>query len=155
MADVFGTGQRGCFHLLSSDATAGMGAQLQMPSSTLPAALADPFLVTSFSMVRKESIAHNKTFGGGIYSYAFGNDPNSGILEVGFTAFLGTQYGVSPMTTLLDAYAAGRVSNSLETASFEIGGAAVAGYVVGITSGTQDAQLRLQQFTIRLSLPEV
>ncbi len=157
MADVFGTGKRGCFHLITTDASGGRGGVLSLPGAgAIPSAPTDPFLVTSVRLVRNEILSHNKTFGGAIYSYAFGHDPNSSILDVGFTAFVGGNAPGAALATLDGHYKASRVSVALETASFSLGGSgAIIGYVVGMQSTTQNPELGLQDFSIRLSLPEV
>lgn len=155
MADIFGnTGGRGCFMVARRDAIESIGASLDLPGwGAIPSGYADPFLVTSFSLQRHEMITHNKTFGGRIYSYAFGHDPNTSILDVSLTAFLGAGGGLNPLDIAGAAYTVSRVSNSLDVGKFTLGGStAVAGYVVGYSSSTIDPEHGLQDFSVRLAL---
>lgn len=158
MADVFGTlDRRGCFAVMTQNAAAG-GGIISIPGyGNLPSSSTDPFLVTGFKLHKSEMLSHNKTFGGSIYSYAFGHDPNASVLEVDVTGFLmghGTSGAREAFQKISTAYRAGRVSESLELAKFTLGGEAVEGYIIGMSSATRDAEYNLQNFSVRMSLLE-
>lgn len=156
MSDIFGTGPRGCFFIVPSDASGSVGARIELPGSgNVPASLGDPMLVTSFSMSRNEVVVHNKTFGGKIYSYAFGNDPNTSTLDVSLTVCLGKDSGAA-FGTLDGAFRTSRIYESLELAKFTVGSASVvAGYVVNLASQTLSVEHNLQDFSLRLALVEI
>ncbi len=157
MADIFGTGPRGCFSVVNVAAQGGNGGILALPvGGVMPSSQSDPFLVTSFRLSRNEVVSHNKTFGGRIYSYAFGNDPNSSALDISFTSFLGADIGGAAFGIIDGNYKDSRIYSSLALARFAIGSSpAVAGYVVNLSSNTVDPEHNLQDFSIRLALVDI
>jgi len=152
MANVFGTGPRGCFVKKDIYSSGSVGASLDLPGGTLGGGV-DGLLVTSFRVNCAEILLHNKTFGGTTYSYAFGHDPNSSFAEVSFTAFLKDDFAA--FSAAYDGYISGRVSSSLALATLVVGSTSISGYVVGFNSGTTQPELNIQNCSIRLSLPEL
>jgi len=158
MSDVFGNHKttRGCFMQIQMNASGGQGAVLRLPAaspSQLPASLGDPLLVTGFSTSKVDATTHVKTFGGNVYTYAFGHDPNQSVLDVTVTAFLGQDSGV--VGQLLSAYTAGRVSASSAKAKLALGSSeVVSGYLVGQSSQTQSSEYNMQVFTFRIAIVE-
>jgi hypothetical protein len=154
MADVFGTGGRGCFKVIKLNASQSIGAYIQLPGGgNLPSSQTDLYLVTGFKLVRNEIITHNVTFGGSVYSYAFGNDPGTSALDVSLTAFMAD--GAKALGAIDGAYQAGRVSKLPAKGKFSMGGTVIEGYVVNLSSSTINTEFNLQDFSIRLALTEV
>lgn len=154
MADIFGTDNRGCFSVAPVNASGSGGATLLLPNSSITTSgFADPYLVTSLRMENNEAISHNKTFGGDVYSYAFGHDPNSSYLTASFTVFLGAEE--DGLSDLYGAYKDSRVYESMAMAQFSLGSASVAGYVVAMSSSTVDPEHNLQDFSMRLAIAEL
>lgn len=186
MAELFGntTGARGCFAVYQFDAGASRGAQLILPVSEsygigsagagqLPSAsFSQPLMCLGFSTTLRERIMFHKCFGGRIYTYAFGHDPDASGLAISLVGFLASDEGAinalgSDSTSgsagvgrifedVVSQYKDSRLSKTLDTAILVVGDTApLEGYVVGLDSQTLDSQHSLQQFTIRLSIPEL
>lgn len=174
MAEIFGNAgarnNRGCFMVYTYDSTAGRGAVLILPTAQrLPtAAYTDPYMVVGFGGSQREAVTYTKTFGGRVYTFAFGHDPNNSRLTVQFMGFMtagvkstrvgaGGGGGFSSVTdTMLQAYSTARVSVTPQYARLMLGNSEpLRGFVVGMATETSDAEYNLQRFSIELGLPEV
>jgi len=157
MADIFGndSSMRGCFTQISMTSSSGLGASLRLPGfGRMPSSFGEPNLVIGFSTSKVDAVTHLKTFGGNVYTYAFGNDPNQSILDVTVAAFIGGDRGVTG--DMLASYDDSRVSQSLSKARFVVGNApAVSGYLVGQSSNTQSPEYNIQVFNYRIALTEL
>lgn len=156
MADVFGNHMttRGCFMAIQMNAAHGQGAVLKLPAAgDTPRSFGEPTLVTGFSTSKVDATTHVKTFGGNVYSYAFGHDPNQSVLDVNVTAFVGQDSRV--IGSLMKAYADARISRTSQKARLVVGNSeAISGYLVGQNSQTQSPDFNLQAFTFRIALVE-
>jgi hypothetical protein len=156
MADVFGNHKRtrGCFMAIKMNAAHGRGSVLSLPGSVdIPTGFGEPTLVTGFSTSLVDATTHVKTFGGNVYTYAFGHDPSQSVLDVSVTAFIGQDDKI--VGKMLNAYRNSRVSKTGAKARFVVGNSpAISGYVIGQSSQTQSAELNLQVFTFRIALVE-
>jgi hypothetical protein len=161
MSEIFGnTDQiRGCFKAFLLDAGASHGAVLKMPSGDYPSTFSDPYLVIGFAAAQAEAVSFTKVFGGRVYTYAFGHDPNASWLNVDMMGFLVDKTDYSNVVEKLNgAYFSDRVTVSLQYAKLGLGmggGATpMRGFVVGISTQTADPMHSLQRFTVRLALVE-
>ena len=141
MLTIFGNdgGIRGCFMVYTFDSTMGRGAVLRMPAdnSTLPSAnYSDPLMVVGFSCAERESVAFLKAFGGKVYTYAFGHDPNTSVATVHFIGFMVQKNGQAQSnvtSTMLGAYNSNRVSVTKKYATIGLGNAKpISGFILGI-----------------------
>jgi len=161
MATIFGNDQniRGCFTVFHINASSGRGAILRMPQYSLPtSSYTDPLLVVGFSYSQKEATHMVKTFGDRTYTYAFGHDPRSSVLQVNFVGFMirGKQYS-SVVDSFNKAYKASRVSEGKAYAQLGFGAATspLRGFVIGMSSNTLDPETSVQGFAVDLALIEV
>jgi hypothetical protein len=169
---IFGNDKkaRGCWREIMGPYTIGVGANLSLPNgTTLPAqttsggtgassgARTDPFFISAIGMTQKEKYHVVQCFMDKNYTYAFGHDPRSSLIDVTFTMFLtgadGIGFGDS-LKNMLKAYYESRLSASPDYASLTLGNAFMQGFVVGMSSSTQDPEHNLQSFTIQLLLIE-
>ena len=164
MAEIFGneTSVRGCFKAFLMDATEGHGAILKMPSLNMPQTgnFSDPYVVVGFSAAQSEAVSHTKVFGGQVYTYAFGHNPNASWLNVDLMGFLVKGSGASNAVQKFNStYAKDRVSESLTYAKLGLGTGGgmnpYRGFVTGLNTQTADPKHSLQRFTVRLALVEV
>lgn len=165
MAEFFGNdaGIRGCFSVYLTKEGQSHGAVLELPGQSggeYPSTYSDPFLVVGFAAVQSESVSFTKVFGGRVYTYAFGHDPRASTMEVQMMGFLVNKHNYSHVVeTLNTGYRDGRVSTSLQYAKLGLGmgtGATpLRGFVIGLSTNTTDPMHSMQQFTVRLALPEV
>ena len=157
--EIFGNNQniRGCFSVFRLDSQAGRGAMLMLPSGdSMPTEdYNDPLLVTGFQMQQQESISFVKTFGK-VYSYAFGHEPNGSVLTVNFVGFMisGKQYS-GVVGDVLQKYGDNRISQQPKYAKLALGNTTpLRGFVMGMSSQTQDSQTSVQFFGVTLALVE-
>lgn len=154
---IFGNDRhaRGCFREVQSPYTIGTGAYLRLPG--LKQASTTPYFVSNISFTQREKFQVVQCFGDYNYVYAFGHDPVNSLVEVVFTMFLtdysGTSFGAS-LKTLTQAYSKARLSKNLEYATLTLGSVTLQGFVVGMRSGTEDAEHNLQSFSVTLLLVE-
>jgi hypothetical protein len=156
MANVFGTSNRGCFEVIAIDASDAHGITLSTPGGgTIPSGPQEPVITLGFSFTEREVVTFNKTFGGKIYTYAFGHDPNASNISVNMLGFLAAENG-SALSTMADGYRKSRISqnSNLAILNFRVGSAALKGYIVGLSSNTTDSLHSLQQFTWHLAMVE-
>lgn len=159
MIDIFGNDKkmRGCFHRFSIMQNASaLGASLEMPNGfklPLPGNGYDPMIVVSVEFSEKEKTHIVQCFQDTNYVYAFGHDPTSSIIRVSFVAFMvkkeGTEHS-SAINQFLYSYRTSRVSAKQKLATLTLAGETLEGFVVGMNSGTADAQFNLQNFTVDL-----
>ena len=147
---------RGCFHEIQAPHTKGSGAFLTLPGLTAGTGK-NPFFVSNITFGQKEKFHVVQCFNDSNYVYAFGHDPMDSLVEVVFTAFLvnksGDTFGES-LKTLTKAYGDGRLSKKPEYATLTLGTWTVQGLVIGMRSGTEDAEHNLQSFSVTLLLVE-
>ena len=171
MAEIFGnsgTNRRGCFMVYTYNSTAGRGAVLMLPTGKdMPTnSWTDPYIIVGFGGNQREAVTYTKTFGGRVYTFAFGHDPNNSRLSVQFLGFLvagaetgggGGGGGLSSVTdTMLSAYSAARISKTPMYARLVLGNSKpMRGFVVGMSTETADPETNIQRFSIELGLPEV
>lgn len=169
MAEVFGnqSGIRGCFMVYTYNSSGGRGAQLMMPGGTpLPSSSpTDPLIVTGFGGSQREAVTFMPTFGGRVYTFAFGHDPTNSSISVQFLGFLvsGTVAGgggggrLSSVTdTVMKSYNKSRVSVTGKYARLSLGRSKpVRGFVLGMGTETGDPEINVQRFTVMLGLAEV
>lgn len=159
MIDIFGNDKkmRGCFHRFNIMQNANaIGASLQMPGGfqlPVPGNGYEPMIVVNVEFAEKEKIHIVQCFQDTNYVYAFGHDPMSSIIKVSFVAFLTASAGSAnsdAMTKFMSAYKTSRVSANQKMAVLTLAGETLQGFVLGLTSGTADAQFNLQNFTVDL-----
>ena len=174
MSEIFGNDSnlRGCFMVHRMQPGSSRGAQLILPSGALPAttsSYSEPLMCVGFDCQLREKVLFNKCFAGRTYTYAFGHDPAASTIGVHLLGFLaGIGYGVSAtrtasfsspssvVDTVLKAYANNRVSAQKQWAMLMLGNSTpLRGFVVGMSSSTNDQQRSLQSFTIHLACPSV
>jgi hypothetical protein len=170
MAEIFGnsaTNMRGCFMVYTYNAGAGRGAQLVLPDGgNMPEnAWSQPYIVTGFGGAQREAVTYTKTFGGRVYTFAFGHDPNGSHITVQFLGFLvsgnairaGGGGGFSSVTDIiLGKYNTNRISQQPRYAKLTLGRSKpIRGFIVGMSTETGDAEINVQRFTVELGLPEV
>lgn len=172
---IFGNDKhsRGCFREVMGSTTLGRGAFLNLAGTqyggTTGAALSgasgngidtvttEPFFINAIGFSQKEKYHLVQCFKDRTYTYAFGHDPQSSLIEVRFTMFLagsgGTEFGEA-MKTLITGYSKARLSKNPEYSSLTIGSVTLQGFVVGMNSATQDPEHNLQSFTIVILVVE-
>ena len=136
------------------------GAQLQLPSGALPTSksnYAEPLMCVGFDCQLREKVLFNKCFAGRTYTYAFGHDPSASTIGVHLLGFMLTPDGYSEVVdSVVKAYADNRVSEQKKWAMLMLGNSKpLRGFVVGMSSSTNDQQRSLQSFTIHLACPSV
>ena len=155
---IFGNDKhvRGCWIELSSakySTTVGRGAYLTLSGQDLPIAGKEPYFVTGITLGQREKYSVVQCFQDRNYTYAFGHDPASSILEVSFIAFLtnktGTAFGQS-LQKLMGAYKAGRVSQNQQYGILTLDSCTIKGFLIGMQTSTSDPEHNLQQFTALL-----
>lgn len=167
---VFGNdkGSRGCYAAFNIHSIS-RGAYLQLPSGNeLPYGIGgdadaggltvDPYIVTGLSYGQKEKYHLVQCFNDTVHTYAFGHDPTSSIVSVQFTAFIMNQSGDTwseVFQTFNREYRDSRVSVSPTYAYVCFGSAVLKGFVIGMSSQTQDQQHNLQSFSMDLLAVEV
>ena len=159
---VFGNAQgiRGCFIAKTFDSKPSHGAILKLPHDhgALPTQgnFSDPIFVTGFNYQQTESVSFVKTFNDKIYTYAFGHDPRQSTLGVHFIGFLVDKTAYSKVVESVNkAYKSGRVSIAKAYAQLGIGNSTpLRGFIMQMSSQTQDPETSLQSFTISMALVE-
>ena len=157
--EIFGNNQniRGCFSVFRLDSKAGRGALLMLPSGdSMPMqSYNDPLLVTGFQMQQQEATSFVKTFGK-VYTYAFGHEPTGSILSVQYVGFMISGKAYSGVVgEVLKYYKNNRISQLPKYAKLSLGNTTpLRGFVVGMSSQTQDSQTSVQFFTVSLALVE-
>jgi len=174
---VFGNDKtmRGCFASYNLFTQGGRGARITFPVGgkygvTLPSNLTadatgatggvavDPIIVTGITYAQKEKFHLIQCFSDFTYTYAFGHDAQSSMLEIQFVAFLvasgGTEWSKIAQH-FNDYYKKIRLIQNPEYAKVYIGsGDPLKGFVVGMKSSTADAHHNLQNFSMTLLLTE-
>ena len=157
---VFGNDKhgRGCFREINGDiARIGSAVYLDLAGGTIPepGSRVTPFIVTSVSFSQKEKFSVVQCFGDRNYTYAFGHDPTASMLEVTLTSFLagtgGTSYG-GALKQAVAAYRKARLSMSKKLVKLTMGSLYMEGFLVGMTSATQDQEHNLQSITFVIML---
>lgn len=155
---IFGnpSSKRGCFMLVNVDANASRGAVLRLPAGgDTPTSWQDPYLITSVSLQAAETVMHAAAFSDVVFTYALGNDPQSGKAAVTFMVLLGDAKA-SPLGTMLNLYRNNRVSVVRKKAQLYIsGGQVIAGYVSSMESQTADLEIGTQSFVFNLDVPRL
>ena len=159
---VFGNDQkmRGCFHKMVLDTQLGEGAYLETSDGErLPNGNPiDPLLVTNVSFGQKERVHLVECFQDVVHTYAFGHDPRSSLVSVSYVGFMVASTGTGPSDAFerfLSTYAANRISENQSYAKVLIGGSTIKGFMIGMSSATNDALHNLQNFSIDLLAVEV
>lgn len=170
---IFGNDKhaRGCFREIMGEQTQiRTAAYLTMGGSTYPtmngtgdnatadtSGTPDPYFISNFSIGQKEKYSVVQCFGDRNYTYAFGHDPTASMAEITFTMFLtdagGTKFGDS-LKTMTKAYAESRLSKYPNYAFLTVGAATYKGFIVGMSSATQDQEHNLQSLTMLMLLVE-
>lgn len=177
---IFGNDKhaRGCYREMQSPYTLGKGAHLSFPSGSsgkLPTGNVGTsfagasgqggsssgsgagYFISNISFTQRERFHISQCFNDCNYVYAFGHDPMSSTVDVVFTMFLtdanGTSFG-SALKTMIKTYSGSRLSKQPNYASLTLGSATLQGLVIGMRSGTEDAEHNLQSFCITLLLLE-
>lgn len=144
---------RGCFVKKQVDSGGGQGARLSLSGTMLPSGASDPFIVSGFSMRKEETIAIMRCFKDQSFIYAFGDNIEQSILSVKIIALMPASSGGAAVSTMIGAYASGRISKSTKLSYLTYGGSsALKGYVLGLDSSTVSAEYGLQSFDIKLLL---
>lgn len=151
---VFGYGKksRGCFKVFQ--ATVGQGARLEfLGGHNFPRKSGDNVVVTGVEFAQKEKFGLVQCFNNNVFTYAFGHDPINSMITVTATAFLINSSGTAnsdAMRLPLYGYNRGRLSASLKASQVSIGGSVLTGFIVGMSSATQDPEFNLQTVTVNL-----
>lgn len=132
---------RGTFKAIDLDVRKGQGVVVQIPGAGNPVGSAS--LVTSFSVSQAENYSVAQCLNGGVHMYTFGHDPQRSAFTLGVTSFLNPCSGgvAEDLATAVQAYRAGRVSQSGQQASLSVGKASFGGYLVAQQIDVVDAQL--------------
>lgn len=116
-----------------------------------------PFLVTSLAFDQKEKYNIVQCFNERNYTYAFGHDPVASSMQVTLTSFLaenkGTVFGAG-LNSAVGAYRHGRLSAYKEYVVMTLGRLTMQGFLVGISSTSQDQEHNLQSITYSVLLVE-
>jgi hypothetical protein len=165
---IFGTSSdspRGCFMAFAFDGQNSKGALLTLPDGEL---LTNPdptwpLVVTGVRTNFVENSQFLKCFNDKIYTYAFGGDVGSMVVD--FVGFLqpGTEAGSrgggvtdDPWTIAFDAYNNARLSRSVDYATLTLGSKALQGLVTQLGTSTQSPNFGLQTFSLTMAyLPEI
>lgn len=162
---IFGNDEnaRGCYREIMGTYAKGRSAYLTLPNiADFPndsngAPITDPYFISNVSFAQKEKYHIVQCFNDRNYVYAFGHDPMASLLEITFTMFLakakGQEFG-GALETMVGAYNMARLSQNPEYAVFTLGSVSLVGFVVGMTSATQDLEHNLQSITFHLLLVE-
>lgn len=139
---VFGVSERGSFHITSVDTKNGSGIQVSMPG---PSPLGSSSLVTSFGVEQRENFAVSQCLNGGVYLYTFGHDPQGSQFNLGVTSFMNSCSGerAADLALALQAYYAGRVSQSRAIASMSVGDAVLRGYLTAQSISVANSDLSM------------
>ena len=162
---VFGNDQkmRGCFQKMVYEGAGdnlSKAAYLELPDDVgLPnGELYDPLLVQNVSFGQKEKFNMVECFQNVIHTYAFGHDPKSSLVTVSFVAFLVASDGTDlsdAFDRFLTAYASNRLSENQQYSRVVIGKTALRGFLIGMSSSTNNALYNLQNFSMDLLAVEV
>lgn len=114
-------------------------------------AITEPYFISDIQFSQIENYNVLQCFGGRNYTYAFGHDPKSSMLEVQFTAFLvsadGQSFGDS-LYTLTKAYGKNRLFKKPEYTVLTLGKLVLRGFIVGMKTGTSDPAHNVQTFSL-------
>lgn len=160
---IFGNDKhaRGCFREIMGEQTKiRAAAYLSIGGNTYPrpdTGSTEPYFISNFSIGQKEKYNVVQCFGDRNYTYAFGHDPTASMAEITFTMFLtdpsGTEFGNS-LALLTRSYERSRLSQYPAYAFVTVGSATYKGFIVGMTSATQDQEHNLQSMTFLMLLVE-
>ena len=156
---IFGNDKhaRGCDREVMGQYSMNKSAYLTLPGVTLSKSSTAPFFISNVSFAQKEKFHVVQCFNDKNYVYAFGHDPMDSLVEVVFTMFLtdynGASFGAS-LKTLTRAYGKSRLSQNPNYATLTLGAFTLQGLVVGMRTGTEDAEHNLQSFSVTLLLVE-
>ena len=150
---------RGCFASFDIGTQRGRGAYITFGGTTkFPAdGKTVPYIVTSIAFAQKEKYALVQCFNNVIYTYAFGIDPLSSMISVQFVAFLVSKEGTGSSAAVKDflsIYNTNRLSKNPKYSTVNIGGKALTGFVVGMSSSTASQETNLQNFSVDLVIVE-
>ena len=150
MAEIFGSGERGCFTAVNVGTDSAEGAQLTVGHRLGGDSGSRGLLVTGYDMVQREAVSFSKTFGRGVHTYAFGHDPANSYLTVQFVGALSED----AESTVRSAYRNGRISENQTLAVFspKPRGISIEGYVVGLSSNTMSTETFLQNYKMHLAI---
>lgn len=161
MGEIFGNDKkiRGCFMVHRMDKGSSRGAVVNMPTGgPLPGnSYSEPILCTGFDFTLTETVLFNRCFGNRTYTYAFGHDPNASVLNIHLLGFLINPKEYSGIVDkVVGQYRTSRISESKRVGYLSLGSSKpLRGFVVGMSSQSEDPQHSLQQFTIRMACPKV
>lgn len=160
-ADMGGTGTRGAYKEMWLSGKNGKGSALVVNNSSYPSGGAnDKYFVTNVAMTQKERYSIVQCFDDKNYIYAFGHDPASSMITVGFMAFLGrcdsSGTDGDGFQRLLALYSNTRITKYLKPVKVKLGGALtlLEGYVVGMSTSTANAEFNLQGFEMNIIVPK-
>lgn len=127
---VFSMSDRGKFKAVQLDTEDGQGIQVSIGEFGDP--VGESSLVTSFSANQSENFSVSQCLNGGMFLYTFGHDPAGSRFGLSVTSFLKSCNNASggDLAKALQAYNAGRVSQSKDLSTLSVGDAALRGYLV-------------------------
>jgi hypothetical protein len=159
------TKKRGCYATFTLPGDEGFGAYLELPTGTIPpysgvstgegtSATHAPIIVTGITFAQKEKFQLVQCFNDHAYTYAFGHDPMSSLIEVSFLGFLTSDDGTgwsNVIQSFCYEYKRARLIESKQMAKIYVASdKPLQGFVVGMRSGTASAEYNFQNFSVTL-----
>lgn len=150
----------GCFMSFHLPTSWGRGASMKLPNGLLLPTTdpAEPFVVTGIQYSQKDKYHLVQCFRDTVHTYAFGHDPANSLISVQLVTFLVDTHGQQKSTavsTINNQYNANRLSANPNYCEVYLGDGVLKGFLVGMTSSTQDSNYNLQRVTLDLLAVEV